>query len=189
MQPTEIINANAALEAPARWDAEKHGECLTLPVRVGDEVIQSAWLPSLEELAFINAGGHIVLTVFGYRMTPVSLHVEMETPKAEATRTELAPLDPEQALRQILALITPVNPEPGSLAYKVGQLAVCALEGHIPAPTTPRTVEEIAHTIAHIMLGQSSYLNDGANPLVPVRAVAAAIARGDLCDQPISSPK
>jgi len=88
MTPTVILHANTLLQPPARWDAEKHGECQPLAVRIEGEVVQSAWLPSPEELAMLNAGGHVVLTLYGL-VPPAALHVELagEPPTmAEATQ-------------------------------------------------------------------------------------------------------
>jgi len=76
MTPTVILHANTLLQPPVRWDAEKHGECQPLAVRIEGEVVQSAWLPSPEELAMLNAGGHVVLTLYGL-VPPAALHVEI----------------------------------------------------------------------------------------------------------------
>lgn len=81
MNPTKISGANLALTAPSSWDAEKLGvECETLHVRrsvvVGAPCLQSAWLPTPEEIAAIVAGRPITLTVWSFEHPPVSLHIE-----------------------------------------------------------------------------------------------------------------
>ena len=66
MTPGEIRFATTHFKAPPKWDGKKHGECATLAVRVrGDGTFESAWYPSSEELALLNAGEPVVLTVWG----------------------------------------------------------------------------------------------------------------------------
>ena len=71
-----IAGATATLGAPKEWDAERGGNCRSLPVRVIDNVWQSAWEPTPEELLMLNAGGFVVLSVPGGQ-PPVMLTVEM----------------------------------------------------------------------------------------------------------------
>lgn len=79
MTPVQIANANAHFGAPQDWDVTTKGECLTLPVRVGEidgsKVYQSAWRPSREELDQLIAGQAIVLTLWGVQLV-VGVHVE-----------------------------------------------------------------------------------------------------------------
>lgn len=76
MQPGEIRFATRTLGAPEGWDAEKNGECATLPIRDRNGTMQSAWYPSIEEIAMMIAGRPVILTVWGSAHPPVSLHVE-----------------------------------------------------------------------------------------------------------------
>lgn len=77
MKPTVIANANLNLNPPVRWPVEEYGECLPLQVRRTGSTLASAWLPSPEELAILNAGGAVVLTIFTENFyPPVSVHVE-----------------------------------------------------------------------------------------------------------------
>ncbi len=64
------------LGAPKGWHPDKDGECRHLAVRVVEEnVWQSAWEPTPAELAALNAGGSIVLSIVGGQ-PPVALSVE-----------------------------------------------------------------------------------------------------------------
>lgn len=74
-----IADANLDLGAPKGWDAEKDGSCHALAVRkVEDNVYQSAWEPTPTELAALNAGALVVLSVVGGQ-PPVMLSVEAPT--------------------------------------------------------------------------------------------------------------
>lgn len=76
MSPGEIKFATRALGAPTGWDASKHGECDVLPIRDRDGTMQSAWYPSVEEIALLVAGRPVILTVWGSSHPPVSVNVE-----------------------------------------------------------------------------------------------------------------
>lgn len=69
---------NAVLGAPADWD-QKALPCDALPVTRGDvdgiPVVVSYWRPTAQELAALNAGQHIALSVVGPSMPPVALSV------------------------------------------------------------------------------------------------------------------
>jgi len=75
MIPTTIKDANRTYVRPSDWDASLQGECVDLPVRVQDDLHQSAWRPTPDELAILNAGGVAVLTVWGHQPV-VALGVE-----------------------------------------------------------------------------------------------------------------
>jgi hypothetical protein len=84
MTPKAIAGANANPGAPSDWDAKRDGTCGRLPIRAefydsfGQQHVKhcdSAWQPSPEELALLNAGGQVVLRVIGWQV-PVSLRVE-----------------------------------------------------------------------------------------------------------------
>lgn len=75
MMPGEIRFATRALGAPADWDAEKQGECMTLPIRDRDGTMQSAWYPSEEEIAALILGKPVILTIWGSAHPPVSVGV------------------------------------------------------------------------------------------------------------------
>lgn len=79
MIPKRISGANLNLGAPKGWEPEKDGNCIHLAVRLVDgNIYQSAWEPSPDELAALNAGGSIVLSVVGGQ-PPVMLSVEPVT--------------------------------------------------------------------------------------------------------------
>lgn len=66
MIPRHISNATTKFSAPPDWNEERDGPCLDLWVRIVDgNCCESAWEPSPEELAILNAGGSIVLRVVG----------------------------------------------------------------------------------------------------------------------------
>ncbi len=77
MTPAVIAGANCLLQPPSDWDGEI--ECLPLAVRVEGNTVQSAWTPDAEVLAALNAGGFVVLTIYG-GVPPVALHVEPQHP-------------------------------------------------------------------------------------------------------------
>lgn len=82
MRPVEIDGATHMFGAPKAWLAERHGECGMLPVRRDGDTYASAWRPSADDLAVLQAGGAIVLTVYGLQ-PPVALAVQL--PSADAT--------------------------------------------------------------------------------------------------------
>ncbi|MFC3457241.1 hypothetical protein [Massilia haematophila] len=70
---------NAVLGAPAGWD-QLELPCGALPVTRtqidGLPAVVSFWRPTAAELAALNAGGSIELSVLGHTMPPVSLGVD-----------------------------------------------------------------------------------------------------------------
>jgi hypothetical protein len=70
-----IANATHYLGAPKDWKPDEHGKCAHLAVRRSGSVYQSAWEPTPRELAILNAGGSVVLSIVGGQ-PPVALHVE-----------------------------------------------------------------------------------------------------------------
>lgn len=83
MIPMRISGATHVLGAPKGWEPEKDGNCCQLAVRVVEDIWQSAWEPTPAELAALNAGGSIVLSVVGGQ-PPVMLHVEATPLDGEA---------------------------------------------------------------------------------------------------------
>lgn len=79
MQPTKIEGHTNVLGAPPNWDETKHGSCGALPVRVSDfqglMSMTSAWRPTEEELARLNAGAPVHLTVVSGSHPPVIVAV------------------------------------------------------------------------------------------------------------------
>jgi hypothetical protein len=78
MLKRHIRDANFQFGPPDGWD-ETDPDCATLPVRVEvagrHRVYCSAWEPTPDELAALNAGGSVVLRCAGSQ-PPVSLAVE-----------------------------------------------------------------------------------------------------------------
>lgn len=76
MTPTKITDATHVFRAPPGWDVETYGECSDLQVRkLTGDICQSAWRPSKEELAILNAGGTVILSIWGGQ-PPVAIGVE-----------------------------------------------------------------------------------------------------------------
>lgn len=80
MKIGQVEGATTTLVAPKDWDAKRNGECMDLPIR--QEVVNgslpaltSAWLPTAEELAKLNAGAPILLRVIAREHPPVMLDV------------------------------------------------------------------------------------------------------------------
>lgn len=65
--------ANLQLGKPRDWDDATQGECGTLPVLRDDAGFVSCWRPTPDELAMLNDGGVVTLTVIGEGHPPVSL--------------------------------------------------------------------------------------------------------------------
>lgn len=70
---------NFVFSAPQDWDQKKLA-CAGLPVTKGTSqgypVIVSYWRPDAEELAALNAGKAVTLSIIGNGMPPVALGVE-----------------------------------------------------------------------------------------------------------------
>lgn len=76
MIPYHFVGQSRVLEAPKGYDHEANGECIGLPVmfeHAGDAITCcSVWKPTPEQLAQLNAGGAVLLRVWGGQ-PPVSL--------------------------------------------------------------------------------------------------------------------
>ena len=79
MTPTQHSSNNKVFGAPANWD-QSGVRCSALAVTTGEvegcPVVASFWRPSAQELADLNAGGLVMLTVFSSTIFPVSVDVE-----------------------------------------------------------------------------------------------------------------
>ena len=75
MIPVKIRDATHRFGAPVGWDQAAMGRCSHLFVRFEEGACKSAWEPTPAELALLNAGGVIVLSVAGGQ-PPVMLGVE-----------------------------------------------------------------------------------------------------------------
>jgi hypothetical protein len=74
----KILGATALYQPPASWD-EKAQEVRCIPIYAREDTsagtIAVAWEPTPEELAALNAGASVVLTMWG-GLAPHSLTVE-----------------------------------------------------------------------------------------------------------------
>lgn len=75
MNPTHIPNANRRLGPPRDWDEERNGPCEVLELLDTGEFFQSAWVPDSQEVACIQAGAPIVVTVWGRSHPPIAVAV------------------------------------------------------------------------------------------------------------------
>jgi hypothetical protein len=90
MNIADTILTTDRLGAPADWNHERDGQCLTLPVvrekeEGGYSTISSFWLPTEEELARLNAGDPICLTIYGSSHPVVSVHLSHTVTKEHIT--------------------------------------------------------------------------------------------------------
>lgn len=88
-----IIGGTRTLNAPRGWNPKSDGPCEGLPIRderhtrdIGRMV--SAWIPTAAEIAALQAGAPVYLTVVGEMHPPVSLAVGVP-PVTEAQREEV----------------------------------------------------------------------------------------------------
>ena len=89
MIPIRFASANAALSAPKDWDEEANGPCQDLPVLQTNSGFLSVWKPSEEELAILNEGGAVYLTVMGVTHPVVQLGTtELSPPEEEQEQEE-----------------------------------------------------------------------------------------------------
>jgi hypothetical protein len=75
MNPTTIPGANRVFQPPKDWDAERQGVCEPLPVLDTGEFFQAAWLPDGQELACLQAGAPVVVTIWGRSLPPHAVAV------------------------------------------------------------------------------------------------------------------
>jgi hypothetical protein len=89
MRNTKIKGSNLQFDAPANWPEDQLGPCDSLSVLCTPQpgtrmppgsqpTLQSTWEPSAEELALLNAGHAVLLTVFGSLHPPVAIGVTPE---------------------------------------------------------------------------------------------------------------
>ncbi len=83
MHAQPIKNQTRNLGKPADWDEQKLGPCGSLPIvdailPGGARCMVSAWKPTESELALLNEGGLVYLTVVGTVHPPVAMQVEKE---------------------------------------------------------------------------------------------------------------
>ncbi len=79
MKPTQHPSNNRVLGAPAGWD-QAQLPCAALAITdtdfAGMPAIWSFWRPDPVELAALNAGALVVLSILGRNMPPVAVMVE-----------------------------------------------------------------------------------------------------------------
>lgn len=96
MNHTKHPTTNLMLGAPVGWDQSKL-HCDALPVtRVvwdGVPAVVSYWVPTPEELAALNAGHAVQLSVIGHTMPPVALGVDTQPLKRECFLVGMGPVN------------------------------------------------------------------------------------------------
>ncbi|MCA7945595.1 hypothetical protein [Burkholderia vietnamiensis] len=92
----EIEGATRRLGAPADWDQSKSA-CDALPIvdveTDNGPFMVSAWQPTADELAALNAGASVRLWIQGTNHPVVTLAVDESTERYDARATETAPAD------------------------------------------------------------------------------------------------
>lgn len=93
MEPIRLPGMNRTLNPPPDWDEEANGPCD--PLHVFADVppgaglrITSAWQPNEEELAALNRGCAVALTVFGGAIPPMSLGVFEDPAEGRERKSE-----------------------------------------------------------------------------------------------------
>lgn len=80
MNHIQHTSNNAVFGAPTGWD-QKELPCDALPVTRttlgGIPCLESYWRPTESELAELNAGGYVVLSIIGNSMPPVALRTDL----------------------------------------------------------------------------------------------------------------
>lgn len=89
MSPIQHPICNDILRRP---EGTTEDQCADLPILRCDNSITSLWQPDAEELALIQAGAPILLTIIGQTHPPLLIHV-LPQPEA-ATYPKLAVFDP-----------------------------------------------------------------------------------------------
>lgn len=93
MLPGRIKGANAELKQPRDWNTTVQGKVVSLHVRKATTnagpVMQSAWLPTLDEIEALRAGAPVHITVVGTAHPPIGVSVG-EPPKTDASDSPLA---------------------------------------------------------------------------------------------------
>jgi hypothetical protein len=91
MNIVDTTLTNVRLGAPPNWDQSKDGRCEALPAYRDDGGLDgytthtSFWLPSAEDLARLNAGEPIALTIYGNTHPVVSVHMAHSVTKEHIT--------------------------------------------------------------------------------------------------------
>lgn len=102
MQAIHFAESNFCYKAPKDWDETTNGPCADLHVFQNDGSISSVWKPSAEELAMLNAGGAVVLTVVANFQPPVRLWTAPIEPITESEPVEEAPPEEDEPDSQII---------------------------------------------------------------------------------------
>ncbi len=94
MDSVKFSQANRRFLPPDGWNEEVDGPCGDLWAYQDDNSISSVWKPNAEELAALNDGGAIILTIIQSSQPPVSMRVaravlEEETAQVEPSMPEI----------------------------------------------------------------------------------------------------
>ncbi len=97
----KFAQANQVLTKPDGWDEEKQGECGDLHVYNSGSYIASCWRPTAEELEALNAGGAVVVSLYGQTQPPMQLFTAVtETVEVQTDENDLVINDKEQAIEE-----------------------------------------------------------------------------------------
>jgi hypothetical protein len=150
--PGTIEGATRAPGAPKDWDAEKSGPCVALPIRdaVGEDGLQrmeSIWEVHPAELAAIQEGGKVLLSIVGTVHPVVSLEV---TPPYEGWRV---PPPGAHKLVQLFRLLGRLYTPEQAMAWLVSPIP-----GKLPQPP----ISMIANGRVETVLATARELIEGA---------------------------
>jgi len=79
MIPIKRSNDDIERAPPKDWDEEKDGPCTNMPFRIVEPgYLEMAFHPSDEELAALNQGGVVILTIAGPNHYPLKIGVSLD---------------------------------------------------------------------------------------------------------------
>lgn len=85
MIPTRFPGVTNYLGAPAGWDPDGAlGVCDPLPIMRTDDGLVSMWVPDRDELAALNAGAAVQLTIMAHAHPVVSVGVSKRPDEAQS---------------------------------------------------------------------------------------------------------
>ena len=85
MIPTKFAGITHYLGAPPGWDHDSDlGECMPLPIKRDEYGFTSMWVPDSDELAALNAGAAVQLTIMADAHPVVSVQVSALPPQPKA---------------------------------------------------------------------------------------------------------
>lgn len=89
MIPTKFSGVTQYLGAPPGWDHDGDlGECMPLPIKRDEHGLTSMWVPDADELAALNAGAAVQLTIMANAHPVVSVGVSQQSGTSTAAQSD-----------------------------------------------------------------------------------------------------